>query len=93
MSLYVQGHTGPVPLPAKTAYAWQRGLGQNRGAAFHKANHEWANDRFSAEREDPANAMVFPHLSDIDALLKSDFVAYAERLWLSILPLCREQTP
>jgi len=93
MSLYVQGHAGPVPLPPKTAYAWQRGLGQNRGAAFQKANHEWANDRFSPEREDPANAMVFPHLSDIDALLKSDFVAYAERLWLSILPLCREQTP
>jgi len=92
MNLYVQGHASPVPLPPKTAYAWQRGLGKNRGAAFKGANDEWVNDRFSPEREDPANAMVFPHLRDIDALLESDFVAYAERLWLSILPLCREKT-
>jgi len=93
VDLYVEAHTGPVPLPPKTAYAWQRGLANNRGAAFGGAHDAWVKNRFSPERDDAANALVFSHLADIEALLDSEFVTYAERLWLPILALSVEKTP
>ena len=93
IAIYLDAHVGPLPLPPKTAYAWQRGLAKGRDAAFNGANGAWVTDRFSPESVDAANALVFPHLSHIDSLLNSEFVEYAKRLWLPILPLCREKTP
>jgi len=92
LSLYIQGHSGPVPLPAKTSYAWQRGLGTGRSEAYKAARQAWVSDRFSPESSDPAYGMVFPEMRTLDALLASDFPVHAGKLWLPILAISSEKT-
>ena len=91
VDLYVEGLTLPIPLPGETAYAWQRNQGSGRQAAFKAARAAWETDRFSPERSDPANELLFPHLADMSALAASGFPDYARRLWGPVIPLLREK--
>jgi exodeoxyribonuclease V gamma subunit len=90
LAIYVAAHSGSIPLPPKTAYAWQRGVLKGPKVARARAIEPWEKARFSPEAQDAANQMVFPDLLTIDALAQSDFPDYAAKLWSPILALCGE---
>jgi exodeoxyribonuclease V gamma subunit len=90
VDLYHEGHKRPLPLPCESAYQWQRHAA-DLDTARKKVEGAWA-EGWSAERDDPAHALLFPDLFDTEALLASGFVDYCERLWLPVLSLSGEKS-
>ncbi|OBB02253.1 exodeoxyribonuclease V subunit gamma [Mycobacteriaceae bacterium 1482268.1] len=84
VAMYDAGRRAPLPLPAKTSYAWAEAV-HTHGDPQRVAGYRWKTDRYPGEDAEPAHVRTWGEGAWLRVLIDAGLDEYACRLWLPML--------
>jgi exodeoxyribonuclease V gamma subunit len=84
VAMYDEGRQEPLPLPAKTSYAWAEAI-HTHGDPERVAGYRWKSDRYPGEDAEPAHIRTWGQGAWLRVLIDAGLDEYARRLWLPML--------
>jgi exodeoxyribonuclease V gamma subunit len=84
VAMYDEGRRAPLPLPAKTSYAWAEAV-HTHGDPERSAGYRWKSDRYPGDDAEPAHIRTWGAGAWLKVLIDAGLDEYACRLWLPML--------
>jgi exodeoxyribonuclease V gamma subunit len=84
VAMYDEGRRAPLPLPAKTSYAWAEAV-HTHSDPERLAGYRWKSDRYPGEDAEPAHVRTWGAGAWLKILIDAGLDQYACRLWLPML--------
>jgi exodeoxyribonuclease V gamma subunit len=84
VDMYDEGRRAPLPLPAKTSYAWAEAV-HTHGDPERSAGYRWKSDRYPGDDAEPAYVRTWGAGAWLKVLIDAGLDEYACRLWLPML--------
>jgi exodeoxyribonuclease V gamma subunit len=84
VAMYDEGRRSPLPLPAKTSYAWAEAV-HTHGDPERSAGYRWKSDRYPGDDAEPAHVRTWGAGAWLKVLIDAGLDRYARRLWLPML--------
>ena len=76
VAMYDEGRREPLPLPAKTSYAWADAV-HTHGDPERSAGYSWRSDRYPGEDAEPAHVRTWGEHAWLNVLVRAGLDDYA----------------